>query len=193
MRFSWKGCGALKRVYRLLCVLFVLLLCGNILACGNEDDTDDFLTPAPSLTKLNNEVSEIPDITYSPSEMKTMVYYTLSEDLENEEATAVLPSDTVLTAKYIVDYVVESMENVSVYVNISSVTVDGESVIIDFKGDSAPVIDTEPDEEVAILDSISQSILENIDYSKYVIFRVDGNAYQSQNRSFGADYIYLGK
>ncbi len=172
---------------RFLCAFAVVMLFAT--SCGKAETTDgDFLTPPPVLT---GTATPTPKFSFQPSELKTFTYYTISDSMMKEEATAVLASETILTPEYLVEYVADSMSDSLIMIKIDSVTEDGKRVIVSFQEDSMPVCDTREQLEGEILDAIAQSILENLEEYSGVIFRVMGEGYASENRSYDRDYVYL--
>lgn len=184
-----KGVNALKKKIGKLFVFLMAACLISITACRKEKPADDdTITVIPTMGAA--EVT--PAVTFMPSSMKNIIYYTLSDSMEKEEMTAVLPEDTELTPEYLVNYVTETMDAVSVAVEVDSVTTSGQSVIVSFSEDTAPVCGTDAELEGEILDAIAQSILENFTEYTSVIYRVMGQAYVSENRSFSLNHVYLG-
>lgn len=139
-------------------------------------------TPAAEVT---------PAVPFHPADTKNIIYYTLSGSMEKEEMTMLLPEAVELTPEYLVDYVAQSMEDVSITVEVDSVTVSGSAVVVSFKEDTAPVRNTNEEVEDEILDAIAQSILDNfMEYTK-VIYQVMGQAYESENKRFSLNHVYL--
>ena len=168
---------------------FLIAVClVSIIACRKDKPAEEeIVTPIPTAG-----IAEVtPAVTVSPAATKNITYYTLSGNMEKEEMTMLLAEAAELTPEYLVDYVAQSMEDVSINVEVDSVTVSGSAVIVSFKEDTAPVRDTGADVEDAILDAIAQSILENfLEYTK-VIYRVMGQGYVSENKRFGLNHVYL--
>lgn len=170
--------------------LFVLAITSFLLtACQKDEPSEsDFITPPPVATEI---VQPTPEVTFTPAKLKTITYYTISDAMAKEEATAVLPAETVLTPEYLVEYVTDTMTDASVYVRVDSVTVEDKLVIVSFQEDSAPVCDTGERLEGEILDAIAQSILENLEEYSGVVFRVMDEGYCSENRSYDRNSVYL--
>ena len=170
--------------------LFTLAITSLLLtACGKKEPPEsDFVTPPPVVTE---KVQPTPEITFTPSKLKTITYYTISDSLMKEEATAVLSAYTVLTPEYLVEYVADSMADTAVTIEIDSVTVEEKLVIVSFTEESMPVCNTKAELEGEILDAIAQSILENLEEYSGVVFRVMGESYSSENRSYDKNSVYL--
>lgn len=180
----------MRRSIKTYVMLMMLLLCSMLISCG-KDKTGGDLTPIPTIE--GQSTSGAPELSIALPQTMNITYYTLSDSMENKEATWVLAKDTVLTPEELVRYVISTMEDVSVEVEVLEVCQEGQKLIIDFDGDTMPVKDTAVDLEEAILDAIAQSVLENFEDISSVVYRVNGGAYRSDNRSYDINYIYLGK
>lgn len=110
-----------------------------------------------------------------------------------EEVTSLVAGDGTMTPKELVDYITATMEDVSVTVTVSDVTVEDTSIIVDFDSTSVPVRYANARLEGAILDALAQSLLDNFTEYTSVIFRAGGEAYQSENKTFDRNYIYMGR
>lgn len=182
----------MKRTGRILRMLTAVCMLCAVAACGkaNENEELDF-TPIPT-SGPSQGADNAPGASYTPLQTKKITYYTLSENLENEETTAVLSESIELTPEYLVRYVVSTMEDVAVEIGLDSVTLEEGRVIVSFTSGKAPVCGVSAKLEEEILDAIAQSILENFSEYTSVIYRVEGAAYSSENRSFELNYVYLG-
>ena len=66
-------------------------------------------------------------------------------------------------------------------------------MVVNFFKNSPPVSGVTKETETAILDAVAQSLLDNLaDYHK-VIYRVEGEAYTSDNLTFTENYVYIEK
>ncbi len=151
-----------------ICVLTALLLL-PLAGCGRDKQGENRVTGVPS---------DVPQQTKEPSlfpiEVTEITYYTLSEELETVEVTSVLTGSVDMTPRELAEYVAGTMGDVSVTVSISDVTVEDANLVVDFKEDSEPARYANARLESAILDALSQSLLDNFtDYSG-IIFRVVG-------------------
>ncbi|MBQ9120286.1 MAG: hypothetical protein IJY09_09590 [Lachnospiraceae bacterium] len=180
----------MKHTNKKLILLALMITSLLVTACGKDepDEESDFITPPPVTTE---KAKPTPEISFTPGTLKTITYYTISDSMLKEEATAVLAADTVLTPEYLARYVADSMEDASVTVEIDSVSVEKELVVVSFAEDSMPVCDTKAELEGEILDAIAQSILENLEEYTGVIFRVLDGHYISENRSYDKNSVYL--
>lgn len=141
-------------------------------------------TPGPDATPTSAAIG--------PTENIELTIYTVNVSTgETENVIALIPSDTDITPGLIVDKVVESMADRSLNVGIESVTTKGDTVIVSFYKDKAPLSEMGSGYETAILDAIAQSLVDNLeDYNK-VIYRAEGGAYASGHIELGLNEIYL--
>ncbi len=179
----------MKRKFAAKCVfLAAALFLLSMGSCGKNPPSDEeiteFPTKAPQLTQTS---------TLFPIEVTNITYYTLSEDLETVEVTSVLTGSVTMTPRELAEYVAGTMEDVSVTVSLRDVTVEEENLIVDFERDSVPVCYAGSRLESAILDALSQSLLDNFSEYSGIIFRAGGAAYQSENRNFDLNYVYMGR
>jgi hypothetical protein len=140
----------------------------------DEDDKDD---PTPTVIK--------------PVENKELLIYTVNSEAVIEPVTALIPKDTVIDPRLIVDTVVENMADMSYNIGIDSVTTDKDIVIVSFLKDKPPLVDVGASYELAILDAIAQSLIDNLDDYSKVIYRVEGEAYISGHVQLGYDEVYM--
>lgn len=130
-------------------------------------------------------------LTDEKKEIELPIYTINDETLETEDAIAYVSADTKITAEVIVNEVVKAFSANSYEVKIESVSQEGDTVVVNFKKDSAPVTGVGASIEVATLDSISYSLLDNLSTCKKVIFRVEGEAYSSGHEQFGINEPYI--
>lgn len=125
---------------------------------------------------------------------KQLPIYTINdESLECEAAVAMIPEDSKVTAKLIVNTVVDNLAEHSLKIGIDKVTVDGDKVIVSFKDGYAPLVNVGAGVESTILDCISNSLLDNLSSCKKVIFREEGKKYESGHIDLGYDEVYAWK
>lgn len=188
-----KGCGTLMRRAKRVPALLTAVCMACLLAACRKDEPDSMeLTPLPVTMVPKVTGNATPQVSNTLSQVERITYYTLSDDLKSEEVTAVLPEGTKMTIDSLVRYVAGTMEESNVTVGIDSVMSDKSTVIISFMRDSAPVCGVGADLEEEVLDAIAQSVLENFSDYTSIVYRVEGMAYQSENRSYDIDYVYLG-
>lgn len=119
--------------------------------------------------------------------------YTINQNTQEvESVVALIPENSELTPELIVDLVVDSFADRLITVGIDKVTTEGDTVIVSFLSDQAPLINVGSGVETTILDAIAQSLVDNLkeEYPK-VIFRAEGKKYSSGHYLFGLNEIYL--
>lgn len=144
----------------------------------NTDKTDEAGIPTPSDIK--------------PKANTPLLIYTIDPDSgEIEPVTAMIPDDTDINAELIVDKVVESMADKSLQVGIESITIDGDKVIVSFYSDQPPLSNVGAGIELAILDAIGQSLIDNLPDYNAIIYQVEKEAYESGHMVLGIDEAYF--
>jgi hypothetical protein len=148
-------------------------------APGTEDAavSEDDVTPTPV------PIQPIPNI--------ELPVYTVNADGDIEPVTALIPEGSEITARLIVDTVVEALADQNINVGIDDVTLDGDKVIVSFKKGTPPSQGLGSAYEGAILDAFAQSLIDNLQHCK-VIYRLEGGAYLGGAYEFGIDEVYLG-
>lgn len=163
---------------------------------GNKEEEGD--QEEISSTEKPTE-STAPDVTEEPSKVESIdkqslpIYSINDETFECEATVALLPKDTKITAKVIVDAVVASLKEHNLEVGIDSLSTEGDKVIVSLMKDKEPLLHAGAGVEATILDCISQSLLDNLEDCKKVIFRIEGKAYESGHFVFEMDEAYSWK
>ena len=168
-----------------------LVMCLCTLAAGCNNDSKD-KTAEEDKTEQSIGVVMMPTITgIELDDMITLSLYSVDRSCTGiVDITAVIPASDCNPSR-IVTEVVSSMEDSAWYISIDEVTTDGSTVIVSFNDSAPPVANVTATQEEVILDAFAQSLLDNLsDYSK-VIFRVNNEAYESSNRKYSKDYIYM--
>ncbi len=140
-------------------------------------DNKELLTPTP--------------IVIQPAANIELVVYTVNSEAKVEAVIASVPQDSEITPQLIVETVKEAMAENSLMIGIESVTTENTAVIVSFYADKAPLSNVGTGYEAAILDAIAQSLVENLDDFNKVIYRVEGEAYNSGHIELGIDEVYL--
>lgn len=145
---------------------------------NDTDKTDDAGTPTPSDIK--------------PKANTPLLIYTIDPDSgQIEPVTAMIPDDTVIDPGLIVDKVVEAMSDKSLQVGIESVTANSGKVIVSFYSDQPPLANVGAGIELAILDAIGQSLIDNLPDYNEIIYQVEKQAYESGHMALGIDEAYF--
>ncbi|NLZ82858.1 MAG: hypothetical protein GX915_04245 [Clostridiales bacterium] len=131
-----------------------------------------------------------PDI--QPKANTPLLIYTIdSEKGEIEPVTAMIPDDTEITAQLIIDKVVEAMADKSLQIGIESVTAHADNVIVSFYSDQPPLANVGAGIELAILDAIGQSLIDNLPDCNKIIYQVEKEAYVSGHMVLDIDEAYF--
>lgn len=201
------------RKCRTIFILVSLLLCTFLLtSCGNDAGEDVQIiskdSPKPKATDAENQTYTIAgdSDTNQPDDeddgedsyrnvlesQKQLPIYCINDDGTDIESVDILIDDKAdINAALVIDEVVAEFSNHELTIGISNVKQDDKgSVFVSFQKETAPVAGVEEDMEYLILDSFSQSILDNVEDCKAVIFQVEGNAYQSKHISFKENEAY---
>jgi len=167
---------------------------------GSDDVNDnDINKPANSQTENAGLLGSMEtQNTYNPSptaiqptqNVELMIYVVDNSD-DLDPVYALVPADKEITPQLIVDTVVDSMADRSIFIGIESVTTEGDTVIVSFSSDKAPLKDVGAGFETAILNAIAQSIVDNLDEYNKVIYRVEGGPYKSGHLELGIDEVYF--
>ncbi|ROR22375.1 hypothetical protein EDD66_11560 [Mobilisporobacter senegalensis] len=151
------------------------------------DDTSD---EEKEDTESNSTTEETPSV---PETKDLLIYGIQNETLQSEQVTVTVPKASEITAEFIVSQVVDVFADNSLEIGIDSVTEEGDKVIVSFMKDKAPLVNVGSGVEITVLDSISMSLLDNLDTCKNVIFRVEGEAYASGHVELDKDEVYKWK
>jgi hypothetical protein len=164
----------------------------TILEESDKKSAEDLDTTKES-TKTDTTKENSDDTPDLPETKELLIYGMQNETLESEQVSVTVPKQSEITAEFIVGLVVDVFADNSLEIGIDSVTEDGDKVIVSFQKDKAPLINVGSGVEITILDSISMSLLDNLDTCKNVIFRVEGEAYASGHVELGIDEVYKWK
>ena len=157
----------------------------------NDNNIEVTTTPAEEIMSIVNSTPTPAAI--APTDNIDLTVFTVNAGTgEIEPVTALLPKDSEITPKVIVNTVVEAMKDQSIMVGIESITTKNKAVIVSFYKDKAPIAEIYAGYEAAILNAIAQSLIDNLDNYSQVIYRVEGKAYQSSYFDLDIDYVYFG-
>ena len=178
---------------------FCLLLFVLLFVTGCSSGNDEMITPTPTgfpePTKVPTAVAVSPTekgIEFELSEMQELYFYTVNPDtLETEAVSVVVKSDFTDDPNNLMILIADSLEDSGYEIGISGAEIEGENVVVDFFSGMCPVTGLTEEEEKAVLDAIAQSLLDNLAEQNGVVFRVMGEAYESDNFSFGQYYVYM--
>lgn len=127
-----------------------------------------------------------------PKANTPLLIYTINPDSgQIEPVTAMISDDTVIDADLIVDKVVEAMADKSLQVGIESVSTDSDKIIVSFYSDQPPLTNVGAGIELAILDAIGQSLIDNLPDYNIIIYQVEKEAYKSGHIILDKDEAYF--
>jgi len=197
----YKACKKAKQLFWLpvFCLLLFLML--FITGCSHSSQEENKHTPTqPLLITQTPPVTQEGELVATPtekidfilSEMKEIYFYTVNPDtFETEAVSAVVQSGFAEDPNELILLICDSLEDVGYEIGIKSAELDGDNVVVDFYSETCPVIGLAEEEEKAVLDAIAQSLLDNLVGQNGVVFQVMGEAYESENFSFGQYYVYM--
>ncbi len=178
--------------------VFSLLLFVALFFCGcglSASHTHPEITPTPTPVQGNQNIvpaTPTQQVEFVLSEKKEIYFYTVNpETLETEAVSAVVDEEFADEPEELMVLVTDSLEDAGYEIEIRSALVDGENVVVDFSPDMHPASGLGKQEEKAVLDAIAQSLLDNLIGQRGVVFRIMGEAYESENFSFGLYYVYM--
>lgn len=155
-------------------LLWVGVLTGAMALTGCKS-TDKKTTPSPPLPTQK-------------STMETLSIYTIDSDTMTLVPVTVKKSTDKLTPEYITSLVEESLDDETV--RVYSVEQEDERVYLSFYRDGKPFVKCSKKMENLILDCFANSLLDNLDECKKIVFRCEGKAYKSENYSFKINEVY---
>ncbi len=173
-------------------LVIVCALC-FMTACGDKKDdiakksTGSNATPQATEPSIDDEADEDEDLGEAGGGIEI---YTIDSDSLEITPINVDNKDKKVTAKFIVDSVVNNLdEEVSVY----KVSQKGKRVTIAFNPGKAPMEGCSSQVEQLILDCVSSSVLDNLMDCEEVVFTGKEKAYESGHLSFDLDEVYATK
>lgn len=168
--------------------LLMLTACGNREATESSADVTPTETPKPESTDTKKqEPTKEPKV---EDEGKEITIYSINdESLESEQTTVKIAGE--ITPEVIVNAVVEAFSEHSLEIGIDYVKQENSNVIVSFLNDKAPISQVGSGVEETILNSIADSLIDNLPECKGVIFRAEGKAYESGHFMFDKDELYV--
>ena len=128
-----------------------------------------------------------------PVTVEVPIYTINTETMETKATIASVPEDTEITAKLIVQLVLSDIADKSYVIEVNKVSMEDSYAVVDFNSTTPPVVNVGAETEGTILDALAFSLLDNLEECKGIIFEVDGQAYVSENFSYGEDEVYLSR
>lgn len=178
-----------------LCLLLFFVLFTTGCSPSGQEENKLTATQVPTVTQageLTATPAEKGKIDFILSDMREIYYYTVNSDtFETEAVSAMVESGFTDDPNELILLICDSLEDAGYEIGIKSAVIDGENVVVDFYSGTCPVTGLVRDEEKAVLDAIAQSLLDNLAEQSGVVFQVMGEAYESENFSFGRYYVYM--
>ena len=169
-------------------IVFAISVC----ACRKEPssvDADPTDIPAPTAP---DTVTIAPVISGDRLNIVAKLLYTVDAASETVVSTTVMVSaDTEMTPALVLDYIVESLNDESLSLSFDDIKYSDGVCIVDFDDSIYTIAGKSSELELAILDCIAQSVLDNVEGCKQVIYRIHDRAYSTANLSFAYDFVYM--
>lgn len=199
----------MKKMNKLYTLCIICIVCMLAFAGCKKDSSDDNKdngstnSMEPSLEVSPSPVpSPSPEASASPKpseepekkdkeskgKKEVNIYGMNEETQESEPATATIEGE--ISAESIVQAVVDYYTKHSIEIGIYSVTQKDSTVIVSFMSDKAPIVGVGSGAEATILNSIADSLIDNVENCKSVIFRMEDGPYESGHFVFEIDEVY---
>ena len=182
-------------VNKVLMTIIVVLSCAFCLSCTGKNKQDPDLNDGPEPTYIDDpkepDITSI-DVPNDDTPASRLGYYTVNSRGVLVRATSIISGKSKVTPQLITEYVLDSLEDESIILETESITVEDSDCIISFTDSIYDIAAEGLVLETAVLDAISQSILDNIESVAGIIFRINGEAYSTKNLSFKIDAVYMG-
>ncbi len=197
--FGVGGVSVLKKktVYFVIGIVFVIWLAGCLSPSGKTNESTPTPTPtptvaptytvAPSTTPIESQNDTKEEI---PVPKADIIIYSLDSDNFEKIAIQVKVDAEKITLFDLVKKITVSLGDESFSVEVKNAFFEKTKAIVDFEPTGAPGV-TSPNYESSLLDCIAQSIIENYESCTAVVFRINGEAYVSENFKFGINDAYM--
>lgn len=157
---------------------------GNASAGDGEKKPPSSETPVPSATKTGSDKTE----------SRELKIYAINFDTDEvEDSVVYIPADEEISVRLVADAVIAGFDNYGIEVRLNDAVEENGNAVVDFKKneDGSGIFgETTKKVEETALNCISYSILDNIPEVQGIIFRIDGQAYKTENFSFEENYVY---
>ena len=174
-------------IFGMICMLAV----GSMAGCQKDKQGASVSSTQPPIeTPVQTKEPETTKSPEQSDEKKEISIYTINDEtLESEPVTVEV--EEALTPETVVTAAVKSLEEHSLTIGIHSVVQEGDTVIVSFKADTAPMVGVGSGVEETILNCISDSLIDNIEGCNKVIFRGQDAPYESGHLAFEMDEVYV--
>lgn len=173
-----------KMRYLLLVFAYIFLLNGCVLDIGDEME----------LTKEDYDVAQNTQnhsLTGQKVEkVETITIYSIDYGQEELIPLKTQIDANRITPEFIMDEVVRNQDE---KIEVTEIELKKSCLYVTFNSQYAPIKKCSEKVETLILDCISNSIMDNLNYVDSIVFRTDQGAYRSANYSFGYEEVYSSK
>lgn len=207
-----RGEYVVKKYGKILVIMAIMIASGTVgTSCKKNTDGDVQIlsqsSQKPETTDYEDKQIKEPEVSKEADFKQDKDYkealanttklpiYCINDDTgEIETVEIFIDQKTELSSSFVVEKVVEEFSNHDLKIGIDKVEEDDKgNVVVSFKKNTAPESGVGEDVEYLILDCISQSILDDVDSSKAVIFQIEGDAYKSSHISYKLNEAYSWK
>lgn len=136
------------------------------------------------------KTSNKPQATETPvqkSLMQTFTIYSVNSDTMSVMPVAVKKEKKEITVAYVASLV---ENNINDDIQITSAKLEGNTAIVSFAAKGKPIHGCNKKMENMILECFANSLLDNVEGCKKIIFRCEDKSYKSKNNSFGVNEVY---
>lgn len=171
-----------------LSFIFILCIMFGVTGCGVFAPQEDLELTEEEIAEANQSIPKAATGTsVSSKKVQTMLIYTV-DSIQGQLVPLKVPLESSrITPELILDRV---LENIDEKVEVTEIDVEKRQIFVTFNSKYAPLHKCPKKLETLILDCISNSLLDNIDYVDEVVFRSENGAYRSENYAFGIDEVY---
>jgi len=152
-----------------------------------EADKEEIQAPSEEAEQATKN-----DIKEALKNKKELSVYCIDDGGKGIESVSIFVDEKAqIDAAVVTDAVVNEFSDHNLDIHIDKISEDNDgNVYVSFQKDAPPVKDVEEEIEYFILDCISQSILDNVETCKAVIFQIEGNAYVTDHIQFKETQAY---
>lgn len=181
---------------RVLSVVITLVLCLSFVSCDSYRPIVDLKpTPSPTVTKSPETVTLTPVPTQAEPDRKgriTVDYYTVNvSNCSRKNAMMVVESLDEITPDLLIESIIDTLSDQSVLLDVDSISLSDGVCIVSFSDRMREISEDNTELEDAILDACATSIIDNVIDCSSIVFRIEGEAYETVGHSFDIDFVYM--
>lgn len=164
----------------------------NPTSSEDENLSEDQTFSIPVTDKSQGSSQTSTDTSVNTGSAAAIVYYSVDTSAMQVVALkSILKPGEELNPENVIDLVIDALSDESIELGIEKITVDGTKYIVSFTDSIKDVAELGADTEDIVLDAIAQSLLDNFEGCKSIIYRIENKAYSTVNNSFSLDQIYM--